>query len=179
MTKTMKNTMHIQSADTKTLKIASLGFGKKLDCFGYLNSTTLSPINDKFIFAVIDEVTDNGIRHFDFIGGLNALEGTVNRVHTNGTTTTIDIDFTINNVEADLFEEYIRNTFYGKMLEKKLAQLPQGNHTHAKMTIQYRRKDTRGEELPKRFLGEINEYFFNGKWYGKSKFTSYTVKVTR
>ena len=177
MKKTVTNTMYIVPKTTKEQKIASLGFGKKLDCFGYLNSTTLSPINDKFIFAVIDEVINNKIRHFDFIGDINALEGTVARVHTNGTVTTIDIDFTINNKKADIYEKYLYATFYGKTLEKKLSQLPQGNHTHATMSIKYRRHDGEGEELPERYLGEIKEYFFNGKWYGKSKFKSYTVTI--
>lgn len=174
MTKNIK-TRYINPANTKARKIASLGFGSKKDCKGYLQSTSLSPLNDKFFFALHDFVFTDKLNRFEFTGGDNALIAEVVKV----TTHSVILAFELCNRSADKLATEYRNTLAGGELEEALARLPRYNHSFATVKIAYRR-DFQGAEKPARYMGDIHRFEFDGEQYYKEDgngFRTYTVTI--
>ena len=170
-------TYSIRPADTKARKIASLGFGSKNNCFGYLNSSSLSPLNEKFFFALHTLVFKEKYRCLEFVSDNNRLVADVVTASVNGCTATIRLDFELDNFKADCLAEEYRRLFSGEALDKALAKLPKYNHSHAVVIVSYRRADYIGAENPSRYLGEIQRFDFNGLTYYKDAFKSYTVTI--
>ena len=171
-------TYTIRPAATKARKLASLGFGSKNTCRGYLESSSLSPLNDKFFFALFALVFSEHYARFNFASDGNRLTAKVARATVNGYTATVALDFELINRKADLLEQEYRDTLAGLELEAALAKLPRFNHTTASVIVSYRRFDKGGEELPARYLGEIKRFEFDGEQYFKDDFKSYTVTIT-
>ena len=59
---------------TQANKISGKGFGSKRDCYGYMLSPSLSPLNEKFFAMIFNEVVFNHNKEFKLLAKTNCNE---------------------------------------------------------------------------------------------------------
>lgn len=158
---------------TQAKKIASGGFGMNLMCIGYMNSRTLSPLNEKFFAMLFNEVVFNSIRRIELkTDNGNGFNFEVEKFCRNKVSTTINLKVTA------------INTIYNHFANDYTAI----SHIY----ITYKNGGAEGKTSPRKFAGKIKECYYcgipyqladfvvlpNGKkdvieWY----YTSYTRKI--
>lgn len=137
-------------ANTQAKKIASAGFGSKNDCFGYLNSSSMSILNEKCIMMMYQALCD-GYNQIEWTAGLNGFRFDVDVFNTCCNVVTIKGTMKLLN-----FERMTIHNFSMAQIEVKIT-LPQSNKEQA--------------VNPSKYMGEVKNIKYGDTYYNAYPYT--------
>jgi hypothetical protein len=144
----MKNTIKTvnleEIATTQAKKIASAGFGSKKDCYEYLNSSSLSILNEKCI-AFIYDTLNNGFNQIEFKSGINSLTLNVNTFNKCMNIVTIQGTFTLCNCKQLTKYDYT------------------GAHITIKITLP--KSNKKQDITPHKYMGNVKRIKYGDTYY--------------
>lgn len=134
-------------APTQSAKIGALRFGNRNNCFEYLNSTSLSPLNEKSIAFLLSKV-DEGFNKFEFSSNTNCIRLVITHFSICCGIATIKADAELINCAHLWADKFVRIA---------------NNHTTAKIEIKYTLPLSEKEQktLPQKYMGTIKLFKYD------------------
>lgn len=152
----MTKTINLEGiATTQSQKIGALGFGSKKNCFEYLNSSSLSILNEKCIAFIYDTIA-SGFNRIVWDASGNNLTLDITRFTTCMGVVTIKGTFTLNN-----YKRITNNDFTTAHIELKIT-LP--HISDKKQSVQ-----------PSKYMGDVKSIKYGNAYYNAY---AYTLSIT-